>query len=158
QDALRLDESNPRTWANLGTARYFQGRYPDAARAMEKAVVRAPSRYLYWGNLADDYRWAEGKRPLAREAYRRAIELVREDLQLNPKDVGLRSALAAYLAKSGDSRGALEELAQLELPDSDSLFKAAMVYELAGERDKALATLERAVRAGYSMHEVTNEP
>jgi Flp pilus assembly protein TadD len=78
---------------------------------------------------------------------------------LNPDDAGLRSALAAYRAKSGDTHGALAELAQLgELRDKDPLFKAAMVYELAGDRDKALAALERAVRAGYSMHEVVNEP
>ena len=159
QDALRLDESNALTWANLATARYFQGRYLDAARAAEKAVERAPGRYKYWGNLGDTYRWAEGRKPLAGKTYEKAIELVREDLKLNPNDAGLRSALAAYRAKSGDTHGALAELAQLgELRDKDPLFKAAMVYELAGDRDKALAALERAVRAGYSMHEVVNEP
>lgn len=161
QGALRLDESNPRTWANLGTARYFQGHYLDAARATEKAVDRAPSRHLYWGNLGDNYRWAEGKKHLASGAYRKAIELVREDLKLSPNDTGLRSILAAYLAKSGDTRGALAELAQMsQTLDSDTggLFRSSLVYELAGDRDKALGALERAVLAGYSMYEVANEP
>jgi serine/threonine-protein kinase len=159
QQALRLDESNPMTWANLGTARYFQGRYLDAARATEKAVERAPGRYLYWGNLADNYRWAEGKKQLAAESYRKAIGLVRQDLKLKPDSAGLHSALAAYLAKSGDTRAALAELSRLGgIKESDPLFKAAMVYELAGDRDQALAALKRAVQAGYSMHEVANEP
>jgi serine/threonine-protein kinase len=89
QGALRLDESNPRTWANLDTARYFQGRYLDAARAAEKAVERAPGRYLYWGNLGDNYRWAEGKKHLAGGAYRKAIELVREQIKLKPNEPAL---------------------------------------------------------------------
>jgi hypothetical protein len=34
----------------------------------------------------------------------------------------------------------------------------ALVYELARDRSKALAALGRALRGGYSMHEITNEP
>ncbi len=159
QRALQLDESKALTWANLGTARYFQGRFLGAARAAEKAVERAPSRYLYWGNLGDNYRWAEGKKQLAGEAYRKAIELLRADLKLNPNDAGLQTTLAAYLAKSGNTRQALLELSKLgDLKGSEPLFKASLVYEISGDRSKAIATLESAIRAGYSMHEIVNEP
>jgi eukaryotic-like serine/threonine-protein kinase len=159
QVALGLDESNPRTWVNLGTSRYFQGRYLDAALATEKAVKAAPKRYLYWGNLGDNYRWAEGKRPLASAAYGKAIELLREEVKASPNDIALRSYLAWYLAKSGDISGALAELSRLGvLAESDALFRATIVYELASDRVKALDALGRAVRAGYSMHEATHEP
>ena len=160
QRALALDATNASGWANLGTARYFQGRYPDAVRATEKAVELAPGRYMYWGNLGDIYRRAEGLQNKAAGAYQKAIALVRERLAATPDD-RLRSSLAVYLAKGGDTAGALAELAQLEqVPPSDkgTLFKTALVYELAHDRDKALAALGSAIRAGYSMHEVANEP
>ena len=161
QRALALDATTPSIWANLGTVRYFQGSYLDAVRAMEKAAELAPGRFMYWGNLGDSYRWAEGLKGKAGEAYEKAIRLVRERLAVTPGDPRLRSSLAAYLAKSGDATGALAELAQLEQlrqGDQGTLFKSALVYELVGDRDKALAALGRAIRAGYSMHEIANEP
>ena len=38
------------------------------------------------------------------------------------------------------------------------LFRATVVYELAGKRDAALAALERTLRAGYSPREIRTEP
>jgi tetratricopeptide (TPR) repeat protein/tRNA A-37 threonylcarbamoyl transferase component Bud32 len=159
--ALAIDATSAAAWANLSTARYFQGRYADAAGAAEKAVEYDRGRYLYWGNLGDNYRWAEGLGGKAGAAYHEAIRLTRERLAVNPGDVGLRSSLAVYLAKSGDTKGASAELARIhEISESDknTLFKAAMVYEVCGQRKKALDALGRAIRAGYSMHEIANEP
>jgi serine/threonine-protein kinase len=161
QRALELDATDAQTWANLGTARYFQGDYLAAVRAMAKAVELAPHRYLYWGNLGDSYRWAEGLKSRAGRAYENAIRLVRERLAATPNDAETRSSLAVYLAKLGDTAGALAELAQVEkVPGRGKgiLFKTALVYELAGDRDKALAALGRAIGAGYSRHEIANEP
>jgi thioredoxin-like negative regulator of GroEL len=92
--------------------------------------------------------------------YQTAIRLARERLAVAPNE-RLRSSLAVYLAKSGDAAGALAELAQLEPArptDKGTLFKAAVVYELANDRDRALDSLAGAIRGGYSMHEITNEP
>ena len=36
-------------------------------------------------------------------------------------------------------------------------FKAGIVYELAGQRDRALAELESALKAGYSPEEISKE-
>ena len=160
QRALTLDPTTASTWANLGTVRYFQGRYADAVRAMEKAVELSPGQYLYWGNLGDSYRWASGLKHKAGDAYGNAIRLARERLAVTPTD-RLRSSLAVYLAKIGDAKGALGELDQVDQArhsDKATPFKAGLVYELIRDRDKALAALERAIQAGYSMHEITNEP
>lgn len=160
QHALGLDAANATTWANLGTARYFQGQFQDAVRAAEKAVDLAPDRYLYWGNLGDAYRWTPGLGNRAAGAYEKSIRLARERLAVAPND-RIRSSLAVYLAKSGDAAGALAELARLEparQSDKGTLFKSALVYELARDRRRALAALEGAIRGGYSMHEITHEP
>jgi serine/threonine-protein kinase len=161
QSALSLDDSSAATWANLGTARYFQGRYMEAAHAAEKSIEFEKNRYLYWGNLGDDYRWTQALKSKAPDRYRTAIKLVRAQLKLDPEDWAAHSSLAVYLAKSGDTVGALGELAKMDqtrAADKGTLFKAAIAYEVCGARDRALGALERAVRAGYSMHEVTNEP
>ena len=161
QDALNLEQENPTAWANMGTARYFQGRYLDAVRSMEKATELAPSNYLYWGNLGDSYRRAEGLQDRAGGAYEKAIGLVRERLAVTPDSVLHRSRLAVYLAKSGNAAEALAELARIEKgqrTDQSTLFRAALVYEFVGDRTKALEALRGAIKAGYSMIEITDEP
>jgi tetratricopeptide (TPR) repeat protein len=157
QRALAMDETNATTWSNLGTARYFQGHYLDAARAAEKSVQYAPGNSLYWGNLGDADRWAEGLKAKAGPAYQNAIRLLREQVIAGNSDLTCR--LAAYLAKSGDTVEAVHALKSTAWEkDSGCLFKAAVVYELAGDRKAALGSIGRAIATGYSMHEVVNEP
>jgi serine/threonine-protein kinase len=160
QKALEIDAGQAQTWANLGTAWYFQGNYDKAVRAMEKAVELAPHRFLYWGNLGDSYQWAPGQRGKAGRAYEEAVRLVRETLARTPDDGPARGSLAVYLAKIGDTSGAIVELAKVKKEEANksTLFKSALVYELAHERDKALTALGQAIAAGYSKHEIEHEP
>jgi serine/threonine-protein kinase len=161
QRALEQDSTAVSTWANLGTALYFQGRFAEGAHAMEKAVELAPNNYLYWGNLGDGYRWAPGLRSKAFTAYSNAIRLAREKLALALNDTAIRSSLAAYLAKTGDTAAALSEAAQVERSSSNSastFFKIALVHELAQDREKALLYLQRAIESRHPIAEVMNEP
>jgi serine/threonine-protein kinase len=153
-------QPNATSYANLGTMRFFQGRYTDAAAAFEKAVELNPTYFLYWGNLGDAYRWIPGSDQKARDAYERASALTVERLKTQGEDVELHGSLAIYLVKSGDRVGALERVVALEKMKRTpgSYFKSMMVYELAGQRDKALRDLESALRAGYALKEIDNEP
>jgi len=161
QRALEIEPS-AQVYTNLGTSRFFQGRYADAVTAMQKALeLNGGSRSLYWGNLADAYRWAPGQRAKSLEAYRHAIELVRQEIQSAPGDSDLNASLAVYLAKSGDREGAgrqLDRLAKLSALTAGARFQAALAYEILGRRDLALASLEAAMKLGYSSREVRNEP
>jgi serine/threonine-protein kinase len=161
QRALEI-EPTAQIYANLGTLRYFQGRYVDAATAFRSAVDRGGAGlYLYWGNLGDALRWVPGQRGASAEAYTHAIELVREKMQSAPDDTDLRSSLATYLAKSGDSKAALEEVNRVnKLPKKNaaSMFKASLACEVAGDRDRALHFLDAALADGYSVREVRDEP
>ena len=96
------------TYTNLGTLRFYQGRYHDAVPAFEKAVELGANRSLYWGNLADAYRWAPGRRADSIAAYERAITLLREEAAKQPTVVELRSRLATYLVKSNQTAAALD--------------------------------------------------
>ncbi len=61
QRALEVAPAAP-IYTDLGTIRFFQGRYTDAVAAFEKAVEQAANNHLHWGNLGDGLRWAPGRR------------------------------------------------------------------------------------------------
>ena len=130
-------------------------------QAFERAVELQPSNSLQWGNLGDAYRWVPGNAEKATDAYTRAIQLLREQLAKDPSQSVNRSRLSLYLAKSGDTKAALAELATVftrEVTDVSTLFRAAVTYELAGRRDDALAALERALERGYGPIEIRMDP
>jgi serine/threonine-protein kinase len=148
------------TYTNLGTLRFYQGRYHDAVPAFEKAVELAASQSLYWGNLADAYRWAPGRRPESIAAYERAFALLRDEVAKQPT-VDLRSRLATYLVKSNQVAAALDAIGTIEheqaLPAQVQM-RLTIVHELTGNRDRALEWLGPAVKAGYPVKEIANEP
>jgi eukaryotic-like serine/threonine-protein kinase len=160
QRALDIEPSAG-IWTNLGTVRFFQGRYAESVPAFEKATQMEPGNYLNWGNLGDGYRWAAGQRDKAPAAYREAIRLLKITIGRDPRDGDSHGRLALYLAKTGEEKLAIEELDRLNAlknPGPGSAFKKSLTYEVLGRRDSALRALEDAIRAGYSLREIENEP
>ncbi len=148
-------------YSNLGTLRFSQGRYADAVPLFEKAVNLAGSNYVYWGNLGDAYRWAPGESAKAGAAYVNAIRLAKEQLARDQQDLVLQSKLALYLAKSGDKAGALAQIASVDRAPKktgEQWYDSAVIHELCGERDQALAALAGALKAGYTLKEIEGEP
>ena len=149
------------TYTNLGTIRFFQGRYTDAVTAFEKAVELGANNHLFWGNLGDGYRWASGRRAEAPAAYRRASELIQQQMARKQGDPDLESRQAVYLVKMGDRAAALkaiEGVASRPNLTAQILFRATVVFELAGARDRALDTLRRALAARFAVADVASEP
>jgi eukaryotic-like serine/threonine-protein kinase len=150
------------TYGNLGTLRFFQGRYEDAVPAFEKAVKLEANEYLWWGNLGDGYRWAPGQAAKAKPAYENALRLARERLAAHAGDFDAQLHVALYLAKIGDDKkSALAEIAKVDgvkQKEAGVFFTSAIVHELCGERDVALAMLSAAVKQGYALKEIKNEP
>jgi serine/threonine protein kinase/tetratricopeptide (TPR) repeat protein len=160
QKALEI-QPDAGTWNNLATLRFFQGNYSESVKGFQKAVDIDPNNYLYWGNLGDAYRWSPGQRDKAGAPYSQAITLARDLLNRTPQDSRVRGNLALYLAKSGNSRAALLELKQLAAAPKarpEDLFHTALAYEVMGNRDSALDALGQAMRAGYSLRDIKNEP
>ncbi len=162
QKALEI-QPLPSLYSNLGTLLFYQGLYPQAVSAFEKAleVSGGAHDFRMWANLADAYRWTPDHRDKARESYLQAIQMLREALSARPGDIALRSRLALYLAKRGDLEEALSELGKIgpiSDKDADSLYFAAVAYEIAQRRGAALEALGRALRAGYSQESVRRDP
>ena len=160
QRALAI-EPTAGVYNNLGTIRFFQGRYSEAAAAFEKAIEINPTFSLYWASLGDAYRWVPDASAKARQAYSRAVALLAEDVKSKPADPDVRTRLALYLAKQGESEPARQELERwrrLTQKTAASHFRALVAYEIVGDRDRALASLDAALKAGYAAIEVQNEP
>ena len=154
-------QSTPAGYTNLGTALFYQGLYRESLQAFERAVEMAPSNPLVWGNVADAYRWVPGNTQQSLDSYARAVQLLRQQLEKDPKHIANRSRLALYLAKSGETSAGLAELAGVLTPDVrevNTLYRGAVTYELAGDRDAALRTLEIALNRGYAVTEVQMDP
>ena len=148
-------------YTNLGTILFYQGKYDKAVPAFEKAVELGANNFDSWGNLGDAYRWSSTNQDKAKPAYEHAIQLVREEIAKNPKQIELQADLAMYLAKSGDKDAALKELKPVEDAhdaNPSDLYTAALVYELCGKRDRALDALRAAVKAGQDLNDIKNEP
>jgi len=159
EKSLALKPSGP-AYSNLGTILYFMGRYDEAVTQMAKAVEMVPTRYTFWGNYGDACRWSNKSRHQAEAAYRQAIALVEKELAVHPNDSMLLASEALYYAKLGEKAPALAGIGkalQQKPLDVAAHFKAGIVYELAGQRDRALAELQSALKAGYSSEEITKE-
>jgi serine/threonine-protein kinase len=148
-------------YSNLGAAYYYLKRYADSVPAYQQAIQLAPKDSMYWGNLADAYRWAPGLKDQAQAAFRRAIELVEQEIMIDPRDARLHARLAMYLASVGDHGRALAEIAEaLRLDQAQAYvqYRAALVYEQLGNRDIALRYMELALKSGQPMADILAAP
>ena len=159
--ALSIKPDDDLASSNLATLDFFEGRFRSAARRFEAAVQRKPSSSLLWGNLGDAYYWGPGLGEKAPEAFRRAVSLSRERLDVNPRDAILRAELAYYLAMLGREDEARRQHAQAldEAPsDLEVLYLGSQTQELLGNRKEALRLLAAAIERGYPKTEVLAHP
>ena len=160
QRALEINPTGA-AYTNFANVRFSQGRYAEAADAFEKAVSLNANNYLVWANLGDAYRWAPGRRGKAAETYRHAIQLMDQQIAAKPADANLRTRRALYLAKMGEPRDALAELARIPRTQTlapQMLIRAALVRELAGDREGALDAIARALKGGFPLRELQVDP
>ena len=148
-------------YSNLGTIYFFLGHCAEAVPVMEKASQLTPKSEQVWGNLGDAYTCLPGRGSDAKLAYRRAVQLGQARLAVNANDGETLSVVALYEAKLGEKSKALENVQKarrLEPGSRKVQWEAALIYELAGQRDHALDALQTAIRGGQPLDEVRVEP
>ncbi len=153
-------EPTVETYINLGELALSQDRPPDAVRYLEKAVLLGPKRYRAWGGLGSACSWTKGGAAEAASAYQKAADLAAHDLELNGKDAETRGFFALYLAETHRGDEALREIgrAMKDAPQNLSvLYCAAIVYELAGKRDRALEQIVQLTKNGFSVQQILIE-
>ena len=147
-------------YSNLALARQYQGNYNDAATMFLKAAELSPEDHRLWSNLGTAYSLA-GNQPQAAAAFQTALQLTQKAVALRPKDAPILGSMARYYAELGEktkARDALAHAARLSHDDPEFLFNSALVYELVGDRERALSALRSTLRAGYSLSEIQNAP
>jgi eukaryotic-like serine/threonine-protein kinase len=155
---------NGSLYTNLGNALFNRGDYVGAAQAFENAVSSSrgnSNTYLRWANLADTLRWIPGREQASRDAYRQAQTLLRPLQERAPNDATLLSRMGLYAARLGERADAVamtQRAVQAEPETADVRYRAALVYELSGERDAALAELKAASQRGYPFNLINAEP
>jgi Tfp pilus assembly protein PilF len=154
---------NALLYNNLGWIRILEGKFDDAADALEEAVKQPRADSIVWSGLARAHRWA-GKSPAdERAAYKTALERTDEELRVNPLNPEIRANRAYLLAETQQDRQALAEMTEVLASEHARgrvtvLFRSALVHELVGDRSGALEALELAVRGGYPIHRIAHDP
>lgn len=163
QQGLQVRPSG-QLYNNLGTTLFSRGDYIGSAKAFEHAVSASKGSsiaYLRWANLADTLRWIPGRERDSQQAYRKAAALLKPRLKRSPNDVTLTSRMGLYAAKLGDKTTASslsQKAVSAEPANADIRFRAAIAYEVTGQRDAALAELVRAQQLGYPTKLIGTEP
>jgi tetratricopeptide (TPR) repeat protein len=141
-----------RAWSNIGVIRFGQGRFEEAARAWEEAARLEPREPLKHRNLGDAYARLERGED-ARRAWERAVALAGDRLKVNPQDaasLSMQAVCEAKLGRRGDARRHAAAAVALAPDDPDALYESTLVHSLTGEPERALTTLEQALKRGYS--------
>ena len=139
----------------------YLSRYPEAADAMKRATELDPHNDILWRNLGDSYRQIPSRISDAPAAYEKALQAASDQLSVNPNNTEVLSGIALYdahLGRKQDAETSLAKALKLSPKSGDVLFTSALVYEIIGHRDKALRSLDQAVKAGYSLDEIAKEP
>jgi len=148
-------------YSNLGTAYFYQRRFPEASRAYEQAVKLDDRQRSSWGNLGDAYYWDAGHRQDSVSAYRRAIALGEEELHVNPRDALLLSYLAVYHAMVREQQLAWANLNQalaLDSAEAEVQLNAALVANQLEDQSTAMRSLRKALDAGISATLILSYP
>jgi eukaryotic-like serine/threonine-protein kinase len=147
---------------NLGSLAYYSRHdYAGASDFYRKATELNANDDRLWGALGDSYRWTADRQGDAPAAFRRALALTDQQISVDAADAQLRSRRALYWSALGDHARAHQEIAralQASPENGQVLFRASIVHEQAGRRKEALAALEEALRAGFSVNEIANAP
>jgi serine/threonine-protein kinase len=101
------------------------------------------------------------RRAEAPSAYKKAVEILSQRLEVNPKDVSALAMSADYYAMLDQEMEARRHLASalaIEPSDPDVLFRGAILYNHIGDTTKTLEFLRRAVDAGCSRTQVRDTP
>jgi TolB-like protein len=153
EKAIRLDPG-------LFEARYFYARHafaggdsPKAARLYEEAEALRPEDYQSPTLVAQIY-GDLGQTEKAMAAHRRGFRKAEETLRLHPDDTRARYMGANALLTLGDRERGLEwaRAAIAQEPDEPMvLYNVGCIFSLAGETEKAINVLERAVDRGLTQ-------
>jgi len=148
--AVELNPELHEAWLHFARHEYSQGRFARAAQLFEQAWRTRPddATPLALGASALD---ATGDRVAAEAMERRALAGLRRQAELEPDNPRVFYLAAGAHARLGDlqaGREAMDKALGLRPDDYGTLYNGACFYSQAGDHERALDLLERAIQAG----------
>ncbi len=160
KQATDLDPSLTPAWVNLGSAYFYLKRYEEAAKYDQKAVELVPNSSVNVGNLADAYR-LKGDKANASANYEKAISLAQKEVEVNPRDATTIGNLALYYARKGSDSLAAQYIRRartINEKDVSLIYNSALINMLGGRPADAIKDLREAVKNGYSVGQIKDDP
>ena len=148
-------------YSNTGTMYFYLGDFERAIERYVNAANLAPNDHRVWGNLADAYYFDGGQEQVADVAYRRAIDLAEQSLEVNAEEFLVMSEVALYYSRIGDTDKAKEFIAKAQSQGSGIMYvhyNTALMHVQLGNTDEAFTSLERAVELNYQPELLTVDP
>ena len=152
EQAVVLDRDSAEAHASRGMALFISERYVEAEAEFEIAIARNPNLFeaWYYYGLASS---SQGRIEKAAELYTKASEVNPADFQV---PMFLAMAYASLNRKQDEMRvrlgalGTLERHLKLNPHDTRAIYFAAQNLYRVGERDKAIAMAEQAMKQGVN--------
>jgi Flp pilus assembly protein TadD len=160
QLAIRLDPRLYEAHYFYGRACLAQGKYQEAIQPFESAASVRPEDYQAPGFLGAAYTGL-GHKAEAAAAYRRAVELAKQQLAVNPGDARALYLGAVSLARLGHRKRALvwaSRALALDAEDSAVHYNVACLYAVLHRTKEALRCLKKVVRSGWRKEWIKNDP
>ena len=150
-------QPNADAYANLGTYYFILRDYIKAVAAYEKMINLNKNNYVFWGNLADAYRFSDNKK--YKQAFQQAIVLVEQALQLNPNNKYAVASLVYYHANLGNVEQAHFYAKKIHEKNAGTEhFLIAAAYTRLNMNATAIKHLTYAINNNYSIAEITQSP
>jgi serine/threonine protein kinase/tetratricopeptide (TPR) repeat protein len=154
QTAIKLDGQQFEARYFYARALFEQGKFAEAARLFVDAFrVREDYQAAFFA--AQSYAALRHEDDAA-AAYRTALQAVERHLDLNPDDPRAATMRAVALCRVGNREAGLEwaeRAVAIDRDDAGVRYNVACLYALEGETEKAIASLEDAVRNGFGRVE-----
>jgi len=151
ETAIRLDPQLFDAHYFASRTAFLQGKNQEAVEFLHAAARVRPEEYQPWFLMAMPLRKLDRVND-AEAAMREGIAKAERHVELNPDDARALYLGAGGLVQVGEEKRALEwarRALALDPEDSAVLYNVACVYALGGEREEALACLEKAVQNGF---------
>jgi serine/threonine-protein kinase len=147
-------------YGNLAFLYAGQHRFTESIDASKMALQLNDRSYDLWTNLTMAYEWVKdsGKADAARI---KAIQLLQEQVRIDPENAEAQATLAALLARNGNrdkSLSAIHISLALSPKSGYVLGQVADAYESLGDRRNAIAYLRQAMARGLSRLQVKEDP
>lgn len=159
QTALRIEE-RPSQRSNLATVYYYLGEFDRSVEIHRKTLGSMPNSNYVWLNLADSLRFSSQPEE-APDAYRRAAELSRDLLAVNPDNPVDLMILGWSLASLGDTEEArqmIDRAIGLSPDDPYVRYYDGLLNHIARKKEMAFESFRLAMERGYPVAMLAADP